>query len=121
MNFTKNYGTDPNYVGTQLKAVKFSEHTVKATYADNQILANGVNGGTKTLDHAATTMPEAVYTSATDKDFEQATALWKLLATQDGAQKRLVDNASAHIAGCTVKSLRDDVYGESLTRGNASC
>lgn len=49
----------------------------------------------------------------TDKDFVQATAHWKMLAKQDGAQKRLIDNAAAHIAGVQRKWLREAAYGES--------
>lgn len=107
MNFTSNYGGDPNYIGSTLKPVRFD---TKLSPAKPQ--SNGTTGNVRSLDQAQVNVPSPVFTEVTEKDFEQATAFWKLIGGQDGAQQRWVDNAAAHIAGATVKDLRDRAYGE---------
>jgi catalase len=119
MNFTKNYGTDPNYIGAQLKPVKFldvmgqgQEHHPREV--DREISTTRVTAPT-TLDIASykTPQPIAVSTTVTDRDFEQATALWRhVMQKQEGAQARFVENASAHAAGVKDVGLRGQIYGK---------
>ena len=101
MNFTANAGGDPNYVGTKLKPVRFLEKNVSPA-----------NVAAHTLDHAQISTPTAAFTTVTEKDFVQATALWHLMGKQDGAQERFINNASAHISDVTVEWLRKEVYGK---------
>jgi len=121
MNFTKNYAGDPNYVGSKLKPMRFSnskDHTqivrVKDKHGDEK---KGVApedteiSKSNTLDHAHTSLPVAVASEVTDKDFEQATALWHVMAKQDGAQLRFINNLSAHLSDVTEKWLREEAYG----------
>ncbi|KAH9998040.1 catalase [Xylariaceae sp. FL0662B] len=109
MNFTANYGGDPNYVGTKLKPVKFMESArgVNAQAAhDNQKDRKEVG-----LDQApAGGVPVSFSSEVTDKDFEQSTALWHVMGKQDGAQERLVNNLAAHISGAKTKWIRDAAY-----------
>lgn len=116
MNFTGNYGKDPNYIGTSLNPVRFLEKLGPNNLNDKESQPipppkeiNGTNA--KSLDHVQVTTPSPVFTVVTEKDFEQATALWRLMEKQDGAHDRFVGNAAAHIAGVTTQSLRDRAYG----------
>ena len=117
MNFTKNNGTDPNYIGTRLKPVRFLEKLGPNNANDKTqtIQANGTEkqkDSTQTMDHAQVTMPSPVFTVVTGRDFEQATAYWSMIEMQDGAQDRLINNAAAHIRGVTHKWMRDEAYGK---------
>lgn len=122
MNFTKNYGTDPNYIGTQLKPVKFldvmnqgQEHEHKEV--DRETSTTDITAPAA-LDVASskTPLPMAISTTVTDRDFEQATALWSnVMQKQDGAQVRFVENVSAHAAGVKDDKLRGKIYGECNT------
>src|SRR5262249_918764 len=109
MNFTKNYGGDPNYVGTKLKPVRFLEK--KSDVATTQQRTEITSA--KTLDRVQVAGPTSAYTTVTEKDFDQATALWHIMAKQDGAQERFINNASAHVSGVTQEWLRKEVYGKS--------
>lgn len=121
MNFTQNYGTDPNYIGTKLRPVKFSEkhqnqESTRWQESSNQTEEKKTSrteiAEMKTADHAHITVPVAVASKVTDKDFEQATALWHIMGKQDGAQARFVNNLSANVSGVETKWLRDEVYGK---------
>ena len=72
--------------------------------------------GARTLDQTDHGAPVSYTSEVTDKDFVQATALWQLLAKQDGAQERFVKNVSAHIAGVQREWLRKAAYGESSSQ-----
>ncbi|RVX71666.1 hypothetical protein B0A52_03850 [Exophiala mesophila] len=115
MNFTGNYGKDPNYIGTSLNPVHFLEklgpnnlndRQSQATPPQKQLNATKANS----LDHVQVATPSPVFTVVTDKDFEQATALWRLMEKQDGAHDRFVGNAAAHIADVTTPVLREKAY-----------
>lgn len=119
MNFTKNYGDDPNYVGTKIKPVNFM--TTARGGPNEGVVSGSVAGGgarptTKNVNRydqaSAGAVPVSFVSEVTDKDFVQARALWDLYAKQEGAQKRFVDNASAHISGCERKWIRDEAYGK---------
>jgi catalase len=106
MNFTNNYGGDPNYNGTKIKPVNFVALDLKPAPG------TGVNGkAVHTLDRADAGIPVSFASEVTDKDFEQATALWQVMGKQEGAQNRLVNNAAAHISGVKAKWIRDEAYG----------
>lgn len=109
MNFTANNGSDPNYIGTSLKPVHFLEK-LSQSKPTKVAETDGATWPNKSLDHAQTTMPSSVYTEVTDADFKQRRALWKLMGEQEGAHKRLIDNAAAHISGVTHRSLRERAY-----------
>ncbi|KAI1612780.1 catalase-like domain-containing protein [Exophiala viscosa] len=104
MNFTSNYGDDPNYVGSKLKPMNF-----KGT-----VHRSGQNGHPanmmKTLDQVEVTTPITAFTTVSDKDFEQPRALWEFMAKQDGAQERFINNLAAHVSGVTHKMLREQTY-----------
>lgn len=109
MNFTSNYGDDPNYVGTKIKPVKFENPSQGGPNAAPRPTTANVGQ----LDQAsAGAAPRSFVSEVTDKDFVQARAYWHMIAKQEGAQQRLIENAAAHIAGCTRKWLRDGAYGE---------
>lgn len=103
MNFTKNYGGDPNYVGTKIKPVKF----FAAKHANLIPQQNGDHAADRPVTGEAVSFSSEV----TDKDFEQATALWKVMGTQQGAQDRFVNNVAAHVSDAEEKWIRDEVYG----------
>lgn len=104
MNFTANYGDDPNYIGTAIKPLKFKGGKDTMKFNGSQ--------GARTLDQTNHGAPVSFTSEVTEKDFEQATALWHLLAKQGGAQGRFVKNVSAHIAGVQRKWLREAAFGK---------
>jgi catalase len=116
MNFTKNYGQDPNYIGTKLKPVKFYDSDRSERMGKQDVSTANTSQKTEinpvtALDHAHITAPVSFASTVSDKDFEQATALWHVMAKQDGAQLRLVNNVAAHVSGVKEKWIREEVYG----------
>lgn len=123
LNFTKNYGGDPNYVGSRIKPLKFHNHhkdsknsntdddenqtsfPVRTKSTDDEI--SPVN----TLDHAYMTLPSAFASTVSSADFDQPKALWKVMSKQAGAQSRFIDNLSAHLADVEEKWIREGAYG----------
>ncbi|KAL9042242.1 MAG: hypothetical protein Q9214_003841 [Letrouitia sp. 1 TL-2023] len=116
MNFTHNYGTDPNYIGTKLKPVSFwqkqQDPDLFASQESSKRSKEKVVRAATTItnDQVQVLAPVAVASKVEDKDYEQATALWRIMEKQDGAQKRFIDNLSAHVSGVETKWLREDVY-----------
>jgi catalase len=110
MNFTNNYEGDPNYAGTKIKPVSFIASDLKPA-PGTSASGNAVH----TLDRADTGIPVSFASEVTDKDFEQATALWQVMGKQEGSQDRLVNNAAAHISGVKAKWIRDEAYGNSFS------
>ena len=115
MNFTKNYGGDPNYVGSKIKPTNFfAAEQRELKDAANKVVAKPTSKEVDRYDQTpAGAVPESFASAASEKDFTQATSLWRLMRNQDGAQKRFVDNVSAHVSGCEKTWLRDEVYGTS--------
>lgn len=110
MNFTKNYNNDPNYVGTKIKPVTFQNAEQGGPNRQN---ARPTTKNVGDLDRASAGEAPISFTSeVTDKDFVQALDYWKMIAKQEGAQQRLIDNAAAHISEVERKWLRDQAYGE---------
>lgn len=108
MNFTKNYGGDPNYIGTKIKPVKFMERKGSKSTSTEK------TANTKTPDHAQVSTPVSMFTEVTEKDFDQAIALWSIMAGQEGAQERFINNVAAHVSDVTEKWIRHEVYSKAI-------
>jgi catalase len=113
MNFTKNYGRDPNYIGTKIQPVKFmtGKQSEGAEAAQNFMATMSQDTEIHKLDRAQAAVPVSFASEVTDKDFEQATALWHIMGKQDGAQLRFVNNVAANVSGVQERFIRDEVYG----------
>lgn len=104
MNFSSNYGDDPNYVGSTLRPTKFATSSttqtrpVASTITEHEKWVGEVCSFTSTID---------------DADFEQAAGLWKVLGRDPGHQDRLIENAAATVKDVESKELRSKVYGMS--------
>ncbi|KKY25273.1 putative catalase [Phaeomoniella chlamydospora] len=115
MNFTKNYGTDPNYVGSKLKPTRSLNKTQAQEVGKFDQLQKNRDHDSEisrlnTLDHARATKPLSFVSEVTDKDFEQATALWHIMAKQEGAQLRFINNLSEHLSDVTEDWIRAEAY-----------
>jgi catalase len=116
MNFTKNYERDPNYIGTKLKPVKFYNSDRSEGIGKQDVSVASSSQKTEVtpitaLDRVHITAPISFASTVSDKDFEQATALWHVIGKQDGAQLRLANNVAAHVSGVKEKWIREEVYG----------
>ena len=114
MNFTQNYGTDPNYVGTKLKPVSFSTKS-QPVYAESLVVPSEQTleePKTSTLDQVRVPLPYSSAFGARDSDFEQAAALWHVMEKQDGAQSRFIDNLSAHLSDVGEQWIRQEAYSK---------
>ena len=100
MNFSDNYGDDPNYVGSMLRPTTF-----KTTARSG--------GSTTTItEHEKWAGEVSSFTSDVGpKDFEQAAALWAVLGRETGHQDRFVGNIADHISKVTNPKLRQLVFG----------
>ena len=106
MNFSDNYGSDPNYVGSSLKPTKF--------YQDIKDI------GPKTLstltEHEKWVGEVINFTThVTDEDFVQPAALWKVIKKEPGHQERFFGNIAVHLSKVKSDQLRHEVYGRFLT------
>ncbi|PWY71785.1 putative catalase [Aspergillus sclerotioniger CBS 115572] len=98
MNFTNNYGDDPNYIGSSLRPTTFattSNGPVSSTITEHEKWIGEVSSFTTTIS---------------DVDFEQATGLWKVLGREEGHQDRFVENVALTVQKVTRKKLRGMVY-----------
>ena len=106
MNFTDNYGEDPNYVGSSLKPTHFASSS-QAKGASKQCPVQST-----ITEHEKWVGEVCTYTSSIeDADFEQAAGLWKVLGREPGHQDRYVENVAGAVQGVTSKELRQKVYG----------
>ena len=110
MNFTQNYGVDPNYVGTRLKPVEFGTKSQPLQSFASEMAAQEPKSST--ADHVRVAIPLFTSSEITDKDFEQATALWHVMAKQEGAQSRFIDNLSAHLSDVSEQWIRQEAYSK---------
>lgn len=98
MNFTDNYGADPNYVNASLKPTTFK---------------HGGNVSTTISEHEKWVGEVTSFTSQmAPEDYEQATALWHVLGQQSGHQDRFIDNLAGHLSGAKNATIRSRVYGK---------
>lgn len=99
MNFSDNYGADPNYVNSSLKPTP---------------IKNAGNVGSTITEHERWAGEVSSFTSEVGpEDYEQATALWRVLGGQEGHQERFVGNVAGHLAKARNATIRSRVYGES--------
>jgi catalase len=103
MNFTDNYGDDPNYVGSSLHPTTF-----KATNATGTGLLSTLTEHEKWVGEVSSFTSEVG-----PEDYEQAAALWNVLGREPGHQDRYVSNVAHNVAQVTRSSLRLKVYGMS--------
>ncbi|KAG8529100.1 uncharacterized protein KY384_005735 [Bacidia gigantensis] len=87
MNFTDNYGGEPNYVG--------------ATIGKRE------DGGREA--EVVSKMPAVFTSEVTEKDFVQPRRLWEIMGNK-GEQDEFVRNLVAHVSEVTVEGLRKQVY-----------
>lgn len=100
MNFTDNYGDDPNYVGSMLRPTSF------------RVPATGARVGSTLTEHEKWVGEILTYTSTIGpEDFEQPAGLWKVLGRDPGQQDRLVGNVADNVSKVTNAQLRSRVYG----------
>ena len=98
MNFTDNYGSDPNYVGSTLQPTPFK--------------ATGARLDTHT-DHEKWVGEVTSFSSEVgSEDFEQPAQLWNVLGKEPGHQDRYVSNVAHELAQTTNSKLRLKAYGE---------
>ncbi|KAK9428654.1 catalase-domain-containing protein [Lipomyces doorenjongii] len=100
MNFSTNYGDDPNYVGSILRPTVFA-----AASKGNGRVASTITEHEKWVGEAC-----SFATQITEEDFEQATALWEILGREPGHQERFIGNVADHLRGVTDSRLRNMVY-----------
>jgi catalase len=99
MNFSTNYGEDPNYVGSSLRPTTFA------------VSATGKPLGSTITEHEKWVGEISTFTSTLHQDdFEQARGLWKVLGREPGHQDRYISNVSGNIKNVTSKELREKVY-----------
>lgn len=106
MNFSGNYGADPNYVGSSLKPTRF--------YQD----IKGVGPKTLTVltEHEKWIGEVTNFTThVTDEDFVQPTALWKVIKKEPGHQERFFGNVAVHLSKVKSNRLRHEAYGMCLS------
>lgn len=102
MNFSDNYGADPNYVGSSLQPTKFYQEV------------NGV--GAKSLsvltEHEKWVGEVTNFTThVTDDDFVQPAALWNVIKKEPGHQDRFFGNVAVHLSKVKNQTLRHNAYG----------
>jgi len=112
MNFTDNYGDDPNYVGSTLRPTTFRTSGLGARKG----------GGLSTLtEHEKWIGEVSSFTSEVGpEDFEQAAALWQVLGREPGHQDRFVGNVAGHLSKATNSKLRVKVYGMCSSHWNCT-
>ncbi|WYZ46145.1 hypothetical protein EsH8_IX_000370 [Colletotrichum jinshuiense] len=98
MSFGDNYGGDPNYVRSDLKAVNFVGRQGASGY---------ITGG-----HEDWVGQVSGFTSeVVDDDFAQARAFWDVLEKQEGEQENLVSNVAQHL-GSAAPVVHEKAFGK---------
>lgn len=115
MNFSTNYGDDPNYVGSMLRPTSFRAFT----HSDQRGPVVKTNAGGKDLgeivQHEKWVGEVLNFTSTPGpQDYEQATGLWKVLGRDPGHQDRFVGNVADSLSKVTNAELLRRVYGKSV-------
>jgi catalase len=83
--YNTNYGGDPNYVGSSLRAIKFKG-------------ATGANGKAAAGHEDWVGQVSAYASEVTDEDYVQAVDLWEVMG-RDGQQDAFVYNVSQNLKG----------------------
>ncbi|EPE02631.1 catalase [Ophiostoma piceae UAMH 11346] len=98
MNFSDNYGADPNYVGSTLQPTTFKTTRQGLTYStltEHEKWASQVSSFTGELS---------------TQDFEQAAGLWGVLGRDPGHQDRFIGNVADNLRSVMYLKLRTMVY-----------
>jgi catalase len=94
--YTNNYGSDPNYVRSTLKTIRFKGQTgANAVTQAHEEWVGNVSGFTSEV---------------TEDDFVQAAALWEVLG-KAGLQDNFIYNVSQHL-GSAIPRVQEATYGE---------
>lgn len=100
MNFSTNYGDDPNYVGSTLCPTTFKAKS------------GGPDALTTITEHEKWIGQVLSFTSDVGpEDYEQPRALWGVLGRDPGHQERLVGNVADNVSKVKNAKLREMVYG----------
>ncbi|KAK9448232.1 catalase-domain-containing protein [Limtongia smithiae] len=101
MRFDANYGSDPNYVNSSLKPMRFYNEV-------NGLSAKSLSVFT---EHEKWAAEIASYTSSiAEIDFVQPALLWDVIGKEPGHQGRLIGNLAASIKDVLSSELRQQVY-----------
>ncbi|KAJ5104342.1 hypothetical protein NUU61_001689 [Penicillium alfredii] len=101
MNFSNNYGADPNYVGSSLQPTKFYQ----------EVKGIGPSALSTLTEHEQWVGQVCSFQShITDEDFVQPTALWEVLGKEPGHQERVFGNVAIHLRQVKSSRLRHAVY-----------
>ncbi|GAQ47372.1 catalase [Aspergillus niger] len=101
MNFSDNYGADPNYVGSSLKPIKFYQDVkgqapqAVSTLTEHEKWVGQVSN-----------FQYGLY----EDDFVQARGLWKVIGKEEGHQERFFGNVAVHLGQVWSDKLRARVY-----------
>ncbi|SPB52348.1 unnamed protein product [Aspergillus niger] len=101
MNFSDNYGADPNYVGSSLKPIKFYQDVkgqapqAVSTLTEHEKWVGQVSN-----------FQYGLY----EDDFVQARGLWKVIGKEEGHQERFFGNVAVHLGQVWSGPLRERVY-----------
>lgn len=97
MNFTDNYGADPNYVGSTLQPTAFTKKQGRtlSTLTEHEKWAGEVSSFTSEV---------------CAQDYEQAARLWDVLGRDPGHQDRFIGNVADNLRSVTYPRLRGMVY-----------
>lgn len=95
MNLSSNYGEDPSYVNSSLQRTRFAPKTTSPITEHEKWVGEVCS----------------FVTTSDEKDYEQATGLWKVIGREPGHQDRFVENVAGSVRKVKSKELREDVYG----------
>ncbi|KAF1983343.1 catalase-domain-containing protein [Aulographum hederae CBS 113979] len=109
MNFSANYGGDPNYFGATMRDVAFVASDSDYDFQTEEKMS--VEMQEKYVKHEQWAGRVAAFSSeVTDEDFVQAMAFWEVLGRQEGQQEHFIHNVSVHVAGVEVDGIRERVF-----------
>lgn len=100
MNFSSNYGADPNYVNSLLKPTAYKQSTQSATIST-------------ITEHERWVGEVCTFTTSFGQDdFAQASALWQVLGRDPGHQDRFIGNLADNLAKVEHNQLRKLAIGK---------
>ncbi|KAL5362235.1 catalase-domain-containing protein [Aspergillus floccosus] len=101
MNFSNNYGGDPNYVGSSLQPTKFYQDTTGVGPQSLSVLTEHEKWVGEVVNFT---------THVTDDDFIQPAALWDVIKSEPGHQERFFGNVAVSLSKVKSAGLRNEVY-----------